>query len=81
MDNNEAMARLTAVFRRIFGDETLNLTPTTTAKDVPGWDSLMHINLIVAVESEFKIHFTSREIAKLQDVGALAELVGRKQAS
>jgi acyl carrier protein len=79
MDNSEAMSRVTVVFQRVFGDETLSLTRDTTAKDVEGWDSLMHINLVVAIESEFKIRFTSREIARLQNVGELIDLIVRKQ--
>jgi len=80
MSDTELMGRLTAVFRHVFGNETLSLTPTTTAQDVEGWDSLMHINLIVAVEREFKIRFTTREIAGLKNIGELIDLIARKQS-
>ena len=79
MDNSEAMSRVTVVFQGVFGDAIVRLTRDTTAKDVDGWDSLMHINLVVAIESEFKIRFTSREIARLQNVGELIDLIVRKQ--
>lgn len=79
MNDNELMTRLTGVFRNVFGNEQLNLSRTTTAHDVDGWDSLMHINLIVAVEREFKIRFTTREITGLENVGALADVIARKQ--
>ena len=79
MADNDLMSRLTEVFQRVFGDETLRLSAVTTANDIDGWDSLMHINLIVAVEREFKIRFTTRDIAGLQDVGALLDLIVRKQ--
>ncbi len=79
MGNSVVMSRLTGVFHRVFGDETLSLARGTTAKDVEGWDSLMHINLIVAIEREFKIRFTTREIAGLPNVGELIDLIARKE--
>jgi acyl carrier protein len=79
MDNGEVMSRLTGVFQRVFDEETLSLTRSTTAQDVEGWDSLMHINLIVAIEREFKVRFSTREIAKLQNVGELIDLIVGKE--
>jgi acyl carrier protein len=78
MSSNDVMPRLTEVFRQEFEDDALNLSPGTTAQDVEGWDSLMHINLIVAIEREFKIRFTTREITALQNVGDLISLIERK---
>jgi len=51
-----------------------------TAADVKNWDSLNHIDLIVAVEREFKIRFTTAEVTTLKNVGALAALVDKKRA-
>jgi len=79
MGNSEVMSRLTGVFQDVFGDETLSLARGTTAQDVEGWDSLMHINLIVAIERQFKIRFTTREIARLQNVGELIDLIAGKE--
>jgi len=75
------MNRLTQVFREIFDDDALVLEDTTVARDVPGWDSLTHVSLIVAIEREFKIRFTSGEITKLENVGALRKLVESKLAA
>jgi len=66
------------VFRDVFDDESLEITEATTAKDVPGWDSLTHIDLIVAVEKHFKIKVTTRDVAGLANVGQLIELVARR---
>jgi acyl carrier protein len=79
MGDSEVLSRLTGVFQGVFGDETLSLARGTTAPDVKGWDSLMQINLIVAIEREFKIRFTTREIARLQNVGELIDLIARKE--
>jgi len=70
------------VFRNVFGDETIVLTDDMTAADVPGWDSLGHLNLIIALEKRFKIKFATAEIAKLkednQNAGTLLALIARK---
>lgn len=70
--------RLTNTFRSIFGDPALQLTRSTTAEDVAGWDSLMHINLIVAVEKEFNIRFTTLEVMGFSNVGDLADTISMK---
>jgi len=70
--------RLTDTFRDVFGDRAIQLTRSTTANDIKGWDSLMHINLIVAVEREFKVRFTTAEVMSLLNVGDLADTIARK---
>lgn len=74
----EIMDGITEVFRDILDDKTLTLADDTTAADVEGWDSLNHIDLIVAVEKRFKVKFTTREVTGLRNVGELAALVQRK---
>ena len=67
--------RLTGVFRDVFDQDSLVLTSEMTANEVENWDSLTHINLIVAVEKEFRIRFTMSEVSGLNNVGALEALV------
>lgn len=63
--------RLQQVFREIFSDDDLVVTDTTTASDVPGWDSLAHINLIYAVESEFAVQIPDDRLSSFATVGEL----------
>lgn len=70
--------RLTEVFRRVFDDPALEISESTTANDVPGWDSLTHVDLIVAVETEFAVKFTTREVMTFANVGELMAAVARK---
>jgi acyl carrier protein len=70
--------RLTCVFQRVFENAHLTIYDDMTARDVERWDSLCHINLITAVEKEFKIRFTTSEIMGLANVGALKMLIMRK---
>ena len=74
----EIRTQLTGVFRSVFDDDTLELRDAMTAKDVPDWDSLNHINLIVAVERSFRVRFTTREVIALEKVGDLVALIGAK---
>lgn len=54
------------------------LTPELSAKDVEGWDSFNHINLMVAIESEYGVQFATEEIAKLSSVGDMVALMRSK---
>jgi acyl carrier protein len=75
MDDAQIYSRLTDVFNEVFDDETIEVTPQLTAKDVDGWDSLTHIRLILSVEKAFKIRFTTSEIGHMENVGDLVALI------
>jgi acyl carrier protein len=69
MDQAEIYKQLTTLFRNLFDEDTIVLTPETTAADIEGWDSFNHINLIVAVEAKFGIKFKTAELDELHNVG------------
>ena len=81
MSADQVYGPLTEVFRDVFDDSTLVPTPTMTAKDVDGWDSFNHINLIVAIEARFKVKFKTAELEALRDVGQLADMIATKIAA
>ena len=72
--------QLTVIFQRFFEIEGLALQDAMTAKDVPGWDSLAHIGLIMEIEEHFKLRFSVDDIADLKNVGEMIELLERKVA-
>lgn len=74
----EIKTQLTGVFRDVFDDNALEIHDAMTAKDVPDWDSLNHINLVVAVERSFKVKLTMREVSALEKVGDLIALLEKK---
>ena len=78
MDENRIYPKLTEIFRNVFGDDTLVASPTLTAKDVHGWDSLRNIRLMLTIERAYGIRFSASEIGKLQNVGELVQLVQAK---
>lgn len=73
--SEELLAKLTDVFQDVFDDDELTLRRDMTAKDVEEWDSLTHVTLIVEVERVFGVRFTSAEVANLEDVGGLLDLL------
>ena len=71
--------KLNAIFEDVLDlDETPNLTDETSANDIEEWDSLSHIQLIVAIEKSFKIKFTSLEIMKWANVGEMVNSMEEK---
>jgi len=75
MEQAEIYSRLTDIFKKVFDDDEIEVTPTLSANDVDGWDSLTHIRLIMTVEKAFKIKFSTSEIGKLENVGSLVKLI------
>ena len=78
MERNEVMARVQEVFRDELELDDLVLTDETTADDVEEWESLSHVQLVVALEKAFGIKFTSREILSWDNVGDLVDCIGKK---
>jgi len=78
MTRQEATTRVQAVFRDIFDNETMTIQDDMSARDVEDWDSLTHVNLVAAIEKEFKIRFALAEIQTLKNVGEMIDLVVRK---
>ena len=74
----EIMEILTGLFREILDEPALVLREDLTAAEVESWDSLNHIDLIVAIERRFGVKFTTREVTSLRNVGELAALVQSK---
>ncbi len=77
----DVLQRVNDVFRDVFDEGDLSISRQTTAADVAGWDSLMHVRLMLAVEKAFGVRFSSSEVASLPNVGALIDLLDRKTGS
>ena len=74
------ISELTPLFQEVLDNPGLTLTPDTQASDVPGWDSVAHITLVVVIEQKFGIHFNTAEIEELRNVGDLAKLISIKKS-
>ena len=76
MERTDILEKLNEVFEDILDlDETPNLTDATSANDIEEWDSLAHVQLVVAIEKAFRIKFTSAEILKWQNVGQMVNSI------
>lgn len=78
MTEQEIFSRLIEIFRDVFDDQSIAVGPKTDASTIEEWDSLMHINLIVAAEMGFGVKFRSFEIDELKNVGDFAQLILKK---
>lgn len=69
---------LEPVFREVFDDMSITLNRATTANDIDDWDSLTHMNLVIALELCFKIKFALGELQKLKNVGDMLDMINKK---
>ena len=78
MSRDEVFEKLNEVFRDVFDDDSIAVTDPTTAGDIDGWDSLSHIALISAVEDEFNVNFSMREVIGMKNVGEMVDVLERE---
>ena len=76
--NSHSWQKMENIFRTIFRNQKLNLKSEMTAHDIEGWDSLTHLEIIMALESEFKIHFKPQEVLSFRNVADLYQLINKK---
>ena len=77
MNQTEVIAKLQTIFDDLFLEPPI-LTPELTAKDVPEWDSLIHISLVLAVEKAFNVRFRVGEVEATKNVAEFADLIVRR---
>jgi len=73
MTRAEVQQALQDVFRSVFNDDSLLLTDKSTAADIPGWDSLQQIKLILACEKKLHIRLRARDINGLENAGEMTD--------
>jgi acyl carrier protein len=80
LTRDEIMEQLTQVFRSVFDDDNIRLTPSTGAADIEEWDSLNQIKIILACEHSFKIKLNARKVNTLENVGQMIDYLDRELA-
>jgi acyl carrier protein len=78
MDSLQIKAKLSLIFADVFNAPGLQVNEEMTAENVEGWDSLSHIDMIVAVEKAFNMKLTTGEVRNLANVGDLVNVISRK---
>lgn len=80
MNAAEILAQVTTVMRDVLDNDAIQVRPETTAKDVPEWDSLAHVQLVSAIEKHFKIRFTAKELNGFRNVGEMCAGIEKRLA-
>ena len=75
MTREEVFQKLNAVFQDVFDDDDILVRDETTAADIEDWDSLEHINLMVAIEKDFGMKFNMAEVTGLKNVGEMVDVI------
>lgn len=76
---NEIYERLNDIFQDVFDDDSITVSPATTAADIEDWDSLSHITLMAAVEDEFRMKFSMKEVVEMKNVGEMATIIAARR--
>lgn len=80
MDSATIIHELQPIFRDVLDQPHLSLTAASNASNVEDWDSLAHVNLVVAIEKQYKVKFALGELQDLKNVGDMAQLIQKKLA-
>lgn len=80
MTKEEILKKVQDVFRDILDNDEIVLTPETTSNDIDEWDSLSHIQLIVAIEEALDVEFTSQAIVSWKNVGDMVSFIAERKA-
>ena len=79
MSRQEILEQLNSVFTDVLDEGSIQLTESNTADDVEGWDSLTHVQLVVAVEKKFGMRFSAKEIQSWKNVGEMIDSISSKK--
>lgn len=75
MTREQILKATNEVFWDVFDDESIVVVEATTADDVEDWDSLEHINLVLAIEEKFQMDFTMGEVTSMKNVGEMVDII------
>ena len=78
MTDEQILSVLTGIFRDILEDDNLVLTPDLSAEQVPEWDSLSHVRLMLKVQKTFDVKFSAAQISGMKNVGDLVKIIETK---
>ena len=75
---SEILDQVNSIFKNVLDNDAITVNEKSTADDIDEWDSLSHIQLVVAIEKHFKIRFTSSEINNFKNVGEMCQGIQAK---
>ncbi len=78
LTRRDILARIQGILAEVTDNEALQVTEGTTANDVPDWDSINHVKLLIGLETDLGFRFETAEVTGLHNVGELIDLVEKK---
>lgn len=78
MSRDEIFDEVRKIFWIIFDDEDIEIVDETNSDDIEDWDSLEHVNLVVAMEKKFNLKFDMKAVGQLKNVGEMVDLIKEK---
>ena len=78
MERSDIILNLKRILSEILEHSNFEIVDELTAKNVDGWDSLSHMMIITQIEKDFGIKFKLRDLNKLNNVGALIDVIQSK---
>ena len=78
MTEAEALATLTAICRSVLDDDEIEVSESTVAQEVEGWDSISHVQILVSIEEELGVRFSTGESANMKNVGDMVRKIVEK---
>ena len=78
MERSKILIELESIFKTVFDDDSILINDQTTADDIEEWDSLMHIHLMISIESKFSVKFETSEVVNLSNVGEFVDSLKSK---
>lgn len=78
MERKEILSKVESIFQDVLDNEDIVLTEEMSASDIEEYDSLSHIQLVVAIEKAFAIKFGSKEITSWNKIGDMIDSIASK---
>jgi acyl carrier protein len=79
MQSQDVMTDVDRIIKEVLRQPQVTIDSNTTAEDVPNWDSLSNVEIVLAIEQGFNVRFTTREIQSFKNVGHICETIARKR--
>ena len=78
---NSTFAQVQAIASDIFGVPAGKITPDSSPETIEAWDSMQHLNLVLAIEEKFGVQLAPEDIEQMKTIAATASLVGKRLQS
>ena len=79
MTSSTTFEQLRGIASDIFGVPAQEITESSSPETIESWDSVQHLNLVLAMEEQFGVQFDPEEMDQMKNMGEIAGLLDKKQ--